>query len=59
MTTTLKDLLTLREVAAMYAVSKQAVWKWVTSGRLPAERLGNQWVVRRADATRRFRRRSR
>jgi excisionase family DNA binding protein len=50
MATEAHDLLTLRQVARLHRVSKMAVFKWVSAGRLPASRIGSQWVVRRRDA---------
>lgn len=45
----LPDVLTLVEVADYLRVSETTVWRWCSSGRLPAFRIGRSWRVRRSD----------
>jgi excisionase family DNA binding protein len=37
------------EVAAELDVSKTVVWRQITSGRLPAEKFGRDWRIKRKD----------
>jgi excisionase family DNA binding protein len=37
------------EVAAELGVSKTVVWRQIDSGRLPAEKFGRDWRIRRED----------
>ncbi|MCX6022189.1 MAG: helix-turn-helix domain-containing protein [Chloroflexi bacterium] len=46
------DLMTVREAAAVCGRSVETVRRWIAAGRLPARKLGHQYVVRRADALR-------
>jgi excisionase family DNA binding protein len=41
--------LTVAEVARYLRVSETTVWRWCTSGKLPAFRIGRSWRVRRDD----------
>jgi excisionase family DNA binding protein len=41
------DLVSVTEIAERLAVSRQAVLKMISSGRLPARQAGTTWVVRR------------
>lgn len=43
------NLLSLLEVALELRVSRYAVWRWVTAGKLRAFRAGGQWRVHRSD----------
>lgn len=43
------DLLTVAEVATYLRVSKSTVWRWCSSGRLNAFRIGRSWRVKRSD----------
>jgi excisionase family DNA binding protein len=43
------DLLTLPEIADMTGMADPTVRVWVKQGRLPATKVGRQWMVRRAD----------
>ncbi|MBX0329902.1 helix-turn-helix domain-containing protein [Oscillochloris sp. ZM17-4] len=40
-------ILTVAEVARYLRVSETTVWRWCTSGKLPAFRIGRSWRVRR------------
>lgn len=42
-------ILTVAEVAGYLRVSETTVWRWCSSGKLPAFRLGRSWRVRRTD----------
>lgn len=42
-------ILTVAEVARYLRVSETTVWRWCTSGKLPAFRIGRSWRVRRTD----------
>lgn len=37
------------EVAAELGVSKTVVWRQIHMGRLPAEKFGRDWLIRRDD----------
>lgn len=41
------ELVSLKDIADMHVVSRQAVLKAITSGRVLARRVGGAWVVRR------------
>lgn len=41
--------LTVQEVAACKGVIPRRVRQWITSGRLPAERFGHQYLIRASD----------
>jgi excisionase family DNA binding protein len=43
------DLLTLPEIADMTGMADPTVRVWVKQGRLPATKVGRQWMVRRGD----------
>jgi excisionase family DNA binding protein len=43
------DLLTLPEIADMTGMAGPTVRVWVKQGRLPATKVGRQWMVRRTD----------
>lgn len=43
------ELLTVAEVAHYLRVSETTVWRWCSSGRLPAFRIGRGWRMRRVD----------
>jgi excisionase family DNA binding protein len=43
------DLLTLAQAAARLGISRQRLHGLIRAGRLPAERLGNAWVLKEAD----------
>ena len=45
-------LLTIPQAATALGVSRQAVHQWIAAGRLPAERCGRSWLVRRVDLVR-------
>jgi excisionase family DNA binding protein len=43
------ELLTLPEIAQTLGMNPSTVRLWVREGRLPAEKVGRKWMVRRAD----------
>jgi excisionase family DNA binding protein len=43
------DLLTLPEIADLTGMAGPTVRVWVKQGRLPATKVGRQWMVRRGD----------
>ncbi len=43
------DLLTVTEIANYLRVSETTVWRWCSTGKLPAFRIGRGWRVRRSD----------
>ncbi|MGH9323479.1 MAG: helix-turn-helix domain-containing protein [Vicinamibacteria bacterium] len=45
------DLLSLTEAAELIGISRPAAHQALVEGRLKGQRVGNAWVVRRADAT--------
>ena len=42
-------ILTVAEVACHLRVSETTIWRWCSSGKLPAFRVGRSWRVRRGD----------
>ena len=46
--------LTVDEVAARLGVSLAEVYEEITAGRLPAQRYGNSFLVRRSDVDARY-----
>jgi excisionase family DNA binding protein len=48
----MEDWMRTDEVAAELHVSKTVVWRQITAGRLPAERIGRDWLVKREDVER-------
>ncbi|NTW02896.1 MAG: helix-turn-helix domain-containing protein [Oscillochloris sp.] len=42
-------ILTIPEVARYLRVSETTVWRWCSSGKLPAFRIGRSWRVRSND----------
>lgn len=45
----MKDLLTILEAAQELNLSRRRVQTLISDGRLPAEKLGNQYVIKRKD----------
>ena len=43
------ELLTLPEIAQTLGMNPSTVRLWVREGRLPAEKVGRRWMVRRTD----------
>jgi excisionase family DNA binding protein len=43
------EVLTVAEVATYLRVSETTVWRWCTTGKLPAFRIGRGWRVQRSD----------
>ena len=43
------SVLTLKEVAELFGVSRFTVWRWVQSHELPARKIGKRWFVRMKD----------
>lgn len=43
------DVLTVTEIANYLRVSETTVWRWCSTGRLPAFRIGRGWRVQRSD----------
>jgi excisionase family DNA binding protein len=41
----LEDYLTIAQAAAILDRRHQTVWGWIKDGKLPAERVGNQWLI--------------
>lgn len=44
-----KDLITVREAARAVGRTTETVRRWIWDGKLPAQKLGNQLFVKRAD----------
>ncbi|NNJ09777.1 helix-turn-helix domain-containing protein [Chloroflexales bacterium ZM16-3] len=42
-------ILTVAEVAQYLRVSETTIWRWCSSGKLPAFRIGRSWRVRQSD----------
>jgi len=42
-------LITVREAAAEYGRNMETVRRWIWSGKLPAQKLGNQLFIKRSD----------
>ena len=45
----LETLLTIEDVATLCRVSEKTVRRWITTGELPAAKLGAQWRIRPRD----------
>ena len=45
----MKKRYSCKEIAEMYGVHVQTVWKWVREGRLGAVRIGGVYYIRQAD----------
>lgn len=43
------DVVLVPEAAAELGVSRYTVWRYIDSKRLPARRLGRDWLIRRID----------
>ena len=43
------DLMTVREVADYFRVSRVTVWRWCQDGVIPAFRIGRTWRIRYGD----------
>ena len=43
------EVLTVTEVATYLRVSETTVWRWCTTGKLPAFRIGRGWRIRKSD----------
>ncbi|MBI4307269.1 MAG: helix-turn-helix domain-containing protein [Chloroflexi bacterium] len=52
MATSLQDMMTVREAARECRRTAETVRRWIWEGKLPAQKLGNQLFVRRADVMR-------
>ncbi len=48
----LEDLITVREASRECRRAAETVRRWIWEGKLPAQKLGNQLFVRRADLAR-------
>lgn len=44
-----KKLISVREAAAEYGRNAETVRRWIWSGKLPAQKLGNQLFIKRSD----------
>ena len=44
-----KNWLTIPEIAAEYGVSRQTIWRLVSDKKVPSERIGHQFRIRKAD----------
>ncbi len=52
MVTQSKDLVTVREAARECSRTTETVRRWIWGGKLPAQKLGNQLFINRADLRR-------
>jgi excisionase family DNA binding protein len=43
------DLMTVKEVADYFRVSRVTVWRWCQEGVIPAFRIGRTWRIRYGD----------
>lgn len=43
------ELLTVKEVADYFRVSRVTMWRWCQQGLVPAFQIGRIWRIRRAD----------
>jgi excisionase family DNA binding protein len=41
----LAKFITNKEVAARLGISKQRVWQLIQSGKLPAQKVGRDWII--------------
>ena len=49
---TARDLITVREAARQCHRATETVRRWIWEGKLPAQKLGNQLFIKRADLAR-------
>ena len=45
-------VLTVNQAAERLKLSPQAIRKYITEGRLPAQKVGRDWILQAADVTR-------
>jgi excisionase family DNA binding protein len=43
------ELYTIPEAAEYFRVSRQRLWKLVSEGRIKAQRVGQQWLIKERD----------
>jgi len=43
------EILTVREVAEYFKLSRTTVWRWCNEGKLPAFKVGRGWRIHRLD----------
>jgi len=43
------ELFTIPEAAEYFGVSRQRLWKLVDEGRIKAQRVGQQWLIKERD----------
>lgn len=41
----MSDYLKTEEVAEIYGVSVQTIWRWCKTGRIKAKKLGKRWYI--------------
>jgi excisionase family DNA binding protein len=39
------DVLGIKEASKLLGISRQQVWRYVRSGRLPARKIGDAWII--------------
>ena len=48
----LEGYYTQREVSTVTGLSRQGIWKWVRDGKIEAERVGREVLIRKVDVQR-------
>jgi len=43
------EILTVREVAEYFKLSRTTVWRWCNDGKLPAFKVGRGWRIHRSE----------
>lgn len=46
------NFITTKEAAARLGVNKQRVWQLIQSGKLPAQKVGRDWIIDEKDLER-------
>jgi len=39
----------VEQLAKFFGVSRQTIWRWCKSGKIPAFKIGAQWKIRQSD----------
>lgn len=43
------EILTVKEVANYFKLSRTTIWRWCNEGKLPAFKLGRNWRIHRSE----------
>lgn len=42
-------IMNVEQLAKFFGVSRQTIWRWCKSGKIPAFKIGAQWKIRQSD----------